>query len=95
MSAKTMIYKGEACNARRVDVYVKRGAYAHGHVKGWELCNDAGAVVVDSQPSRASSAYEYQAARFPTLSSLRSWVDSENAHVARWEERRRALKGDA
>lgn len=87
-NAKTIDYKGQTCTAHRVDVYVKRGAYSHGYVKGWELRNAEGSVVVNPEPLRCASAYEYQTARFTTLASLKNWVEGENEHDAAMAKRK-------
>lgn len=92
MKAKEMIYKNELCTAHRVDVYVKRGAYKHGYVKGWELRNNEGEVIVDPRPLTCASAYAYQTARFPKLEDLKSYVEDVNDHHAMLV-RRQGIKG--
>lgn len=86
MSCMSVIFRGGQCSAERVNFYVKRGPYTHGYVKGWQLVDMTGKVVISGDPGRPSSAFEYQTARYPT----RKFLMDDVQHMNECWERRQA-----
>lgn len=89
---KTIIFKGKECKAERVSFYAKRGPYTHGWVKGWQLVDMDGNVVVHGDCGRPSSAYAYQSARYQTRARLMEDVSFQQEE---WEHREARKRGEA
>lgn len=82
-------FKGQECKAERVGITVKKGAYEHKSVKGWQLVDKEGNVVINGHPGNPKSAYEYQQPKYKTRKELLEDVDYYNEC---WRERE-ARKG--
>lgn len=78
--SKSININGEDYIAKREKFYVKRGAYEHNYVFGWNLYNQAGKLVIDSDPGRARNPYEYQKARYVTFKELMYRVEDINEY---------------
>lgn len=80
MSKKHVVYEGIPALAQRVQFYVKRGAYNHGYVWGWQLVkqDDHDSILISGEPGRPLHSEEFQNARFKTLNALLETVADDN-----------------
>lgn len=85
----TISFQGKECKLERVGIYVKRGAYTHGLVKGWQLVDMDGNIIISGQPGQPRFAEEYQKPRYETKKSLLSAIEDQQEW---WERRQRKLE---
>ena len=74
----TIEFKGQTCKAERVNIILKKGAYEHKGVKGWQLVDMKGNIVINGNPGKPRAAYEYQQPKYKTRKALLEDVDYYN-----------------
>lgn len=82
----TIMVEGVECELERVEFYLKKGAYSHAYVKGWQAVDMNGEIVISGDPGAARSAEEYQQPKFKTKKELVYSIEFDNQE---WGERKR------